>query len=180
MNRPLVCHVMNLKDHIRGVPDFPVEGILFYDIATLLRSPEALSHCLDLMEAELRTWNLDVIAGIDSRGFLFAVPLAQRMGLPMMMIRKEGKLPGDTHSLTYDLEYGTDTLEIQTDALGEGQRVAILDDLLATGGTLAASVALCSQVGAEVVGCVVAIELTFLAGRDAVAAPVFTTMSYDA
>ena len=170
---------MNLKEHIRGIPDFPIEGILFYDIATLLREPAALQHCLDALETQLRAWKPDVVAGIESRGFLFAVPLAQRLGLPMMMIRKQGKLPGPTHALTYDLEYGTDTIEIQTDALEEGQRVVILDDLLATGGTLAASVALCVSVGAEVVGCGVVIDLTFLNGRDAVNAPVHALVAYD-
>ncbi|MAD55533.1 MAG: adenine phosphoribosyltransferase [Euryarchaeota archaeon] len=171
---------MNLKDHIRGIPDFPVEGILFYDIATLLRSPEAMEHCLTAFESAFEAAKPDVIAGIESRGFLFAVPLAQRLGLPMMMIRKAGKLPGPTRALTYDLEYGTDTVEIQEDALEKGQRVVILDDLLATGGTLAASVELCQQAGAEVVGCGVAIELTFLSGRAAVNAPITSLVSYDA
>jgi len=170
---------MNLKEHIRGIPDFPIEGILFYDIATLLRNPDAMKHCLDSLEEQIRQWMPNVIAGIESRGFLFAVPLAQRLGLPMMMIRKQGKLPGPTHALTYDLEYGTDTIEIQTDALREGQRVVILDDLLATGGTLAASVKLCTSVGAEVVGCGVVIDLTFLNGRDAVDAPVHALVAYD-
>lgn len=179
MNRPLFWQVMNLKDHIRGIPDFPIEGILFYDIATLLGNPDAMKHCLDSLEEQIRQWKPDVIAGIESRGFLFAVPLAQRLGLPMMMIRKQGKLPGPTHALTYDLEYGTDTIEIQTDALEEGQRVVILDDLLATGGTLAASVKLCTSVGAEVVGCGVVIDLTFLNGRDAVEAPIHALVAYD-
>src|SRR5210317_162193 len=114
---------MNLKEHIRSIPDFPVEGILFYDIAPLLREPSAMAFCLDAFETVLREWKPDVIAGIESRGFLFATPLAQRLGVPMMMIRKQGKLPGPTHALTYDLEYGRDTIEIQTDALEEGQRV---------------------------------------------------------
>jgi adenine phosphoribosyltransferase len=138
-----------------------------------------MKHCLDELETALRAWSPDVVAGIESRGFLFAVPLAQRLGLPMMMIRKEGKLPGPTRSLTYDLEYGTDTIEIQEDALESGQRVVILDDLLATGGTLSASVELCRQAGAEVVGCGLAIELTFLEGREAVDAPIFALVSYD-
>ncbi|MDA0716195.1 MAG: adenine phosphoribosyltransferase [archaeon] len=170
---------MNLKSYIRGVPDFPIDGILFYDIATLLRSPEALEYCLDALETQLRAWNPDVIAGIESRGFLFAVPLAQRMGLPMMMIRKEGKLPGPTRSFVYELEYGTDTIEIQEDALESGQKVVILDDLLATGGTLAASVELCRQVGAEVVGCGVVIELTFLNGRAQFDVPIHALVEYD-
>lgn len=171
---------MNLKDHIRGIPDFPIEGILFYDISTLLREPSAMAACLDQLEHAVKAWRPDVIAGIESRGFLFAVPLAQRLNLPMMMIRKAGKLPGDTRSLTYDLEYGTDTVEIQADALQPGQRVVILDDLLATGGTLAASVTLCEQTGAEVVGCGVVIDLPFLNGRDAVNAPVHALVAYDA
>ena len=170
---------MNLKEHIRGIPDFPIEGILFYDIATLLRSPEALEYCLDALETQLRVWNPDVIAGIESRGFLFAVPLAQRLGLPMMMIRKEGKLPGPTRSYVYELEYGTDTIEIQDDALQPGQKVVILDDLLATGGTLAASVELCRQAGAEVVGCGVVIELTFLNGRTQLDVPIHALVEYD-
>ncbi len=171
---------MNLKEHIRGIPDFPIEGILFYDIATLLRSPEALEYCLDALETQLRIWNPDIIAGIESRGFLFAVPLAQRMGVPMMMIRKEGKLPGPTRRHTYELEYGTDTIEIQDNALQPGQRVVILDDLLATGGTLAASIELCQQAGADVVGCGVVIELEFLNGRNAIDIPICALTSYDA
>jgi len=171
---------MNLKEHIRGIPDFPIEGILFYDIATLLRSPEALEYCLDALETQLRIWTPDIIAGIESRGFLFAVPLAQRMGVPMMMIRKEGKLPGPTRRHTYELEYGTDTIEIQDDALQPGQRVVILDDLLATGGTLAASIELCQQAGADVVGCGVVIELEFLNGRNAIDIPICALTSYDA
>ena len=179
MNRPIFSTLMNLKDHIRGVPDFPIEGILFYDIATLLREPTAMAYCLDQFEAAMAAWQPDVLAGIESRGFLFAAPLAQRMGLPMMMIRKAGKLPGPTNSLTYDLEYGTDTIEIQADALSEGQRVVILDDLLATGGTLAASVELCRQSGAEVTGCALVVELSFLNGREAVDAPLITLVDYE-
>ena len=179
MNRPMFSTLMNLKDHIRGVPDFPIEGILFYDIATLLREPTVMAYCLDQFEAAMAAWQPDVLAGIESRGFLFAAPLAQRMGLPMMMIRKAGKLPGPTNSLTYDLEYGTDTIEIQADALSEGQRVVILDDLLATGGTLAASVELCRQSGAEVVGCALVVELSFLNGREAVNAPLITLVDYE-
>ena len=179
MNRMEGSSFMNLKDHIRSIPDFPVEGILFYDIATLLREPQAMTHCLEAFESVVRTWKPDVIAGIESRGFLFATPLAQRLGLSMMMIRKAGKLPGETVSLTYDLEYGSDTIEIQADALEPGQRVMILDDLLATGGTLAASVTLCQQVGAEVVGCGVVIDLTFLNGRSVVDAPVHALVAYD-
>jgi len=170
---------MNLKEHIRSHPDFPKPGILFYDIASLLSEPSALRYCLDELESILVDWKPDVIAGIESRGFLFAVPLAQRLGLPMMMIRKEGKLPGPTHGHTYALEYGTDTIEIQQDALTVGQRVVILDDLLATGGTLAASVRLCEKVGADVVGCAVVIELPFLDGREQITSPLHSLVCYE-
>ena len=143
---------LNLKDHIRGIPDFPIPGILFYDISTLLSNPEAWKFALDELENIVAEWNPDILAGIESRGFLLAAPLAERMGLPMTMIRKKGKLPGDVVSYEYDLEYGTDVIEIQSDAISSGEKVVILDDLLATGGTLEASIHLCKQVGAEVVG----------------------------
>jgi len=172
--------VMNLKERIGRVPDFPVPGILFYDIATVLADHEAMAYCLDHLEHIIAEWRPDIVAGIESRGFLFAAPLAQRLGLPMMMIRKQGKLPGPTLSHTYELEYGTDTVEIQAHAIQPGQRVVILDDLLATGGTLAAAVALCRQAGGEVPGCAVVIDLTFLNGREAVKAPVRSLVEYDA
>ena len=170
---------MDLKQHIRGIQDFPLPGILFYDISTVLSHPPAFTYCLDRLEHQLREWQPDIIAGIESRGFLFATPLAQRLQLPMMMIRKEGKLPGETRSLTYELEYGADTIEIQADALQPGQRVVILDDLLATGGTLSASIALCESCGAHVVGCAVLIELDFLNGRRLVNSPLISLVSYD-
>jgi adenine phosphoribosyltransferase len=168
---------MDLIDHVRTVPDFPVPGILFYDVASLLEQPEVWRSVLDRLAAHLRAWEPEVIAGIESRGFLLAAPLAERLGVPMMMVRKAGKLPGETLRFEYDLEYGTDSIEIQTSALGAGQRVAIVDDLLATGGTLAASVALCRQAGADVVGCGVIIELPFLTGREKVAAPLVSLMT---
>ena len=121
---------LNLKEHIRGIQDFPIPGILFYDISTLLSNPKAWSFALDELEKIVSEWNPEILAGIESRGFLLASALADRMDLPMTMIRKKGKLPGDVISYEYDLEYGTDIIEIQSDALAAGSKVVILDDLL--------------------------------------------------
>ena len=169
---------MDLKQHIRGIPDFPIPGILFYDISTILKSSEAMQFAIDSLHTQIKDWRPDIIAGIESRGFLFATPLALRMELPMMMIRKAGKLPGEVVSYEYDLEYGTDTIQIQADAIKSGQRVVIVDDLLATGGTLEASVKLCEKVGGEVVGCSVVIELDFLNGRENLSAPCKSLVNY--
>ena len=157
---------LNLKEHVRGIPDFPIPGILFYDISTLLSNPKAWSFALDELEKIVSEWNPEILAGIESRGFLLASALADRMDLPMTMIRKKGKLPGDVISYEYDLEYGTDIIEIQSDALAAGSKVVILDDLLATGGTLKASIELCEKVGANVIGSAVIIELEFLNGKE--------------
>ena len=137
---------MDLKEHIRGIPDFPIPGILFYDISTIMRSNGAMEYVIESLHDQIKEWQPDIIAGIESRGFLFATPLALKMGLPMMMIRKAGKLPGEVVSYEYDLEYGTDTIQIQSDAIQSGQKVVIIDDLLATGGTLEASIKLCQTV----------------------------------
>ena len=157
---------LNLKEHIRGIQDFPIPGILFYDISTLLSNPKAWSFALDELEKIVSEWNPEILAGIESRGFLLASALADRMDLPMTMIRKKGKLPGDVISYEYDVEYGTDIIEIQSDALAAGSKVVILDDLLATGGTLKASIELCEKVGANVIGSAVIIELEFLNGKE--------------
>jgi adenine phosphoribosyltransferase len=171
---------MDLKDHIRAIPDFPKEGILFYDISTLLAHPDAWQVALGRLAKIVARYQPDVLAGIESRGFLVAAPLASRLGLGFTMIRKQGKLPGDTVKYEYDLEYGTDTIEIQADAVQKGQRVVVLDDLLATGGTMAASIELLNRVGAEVVGTACIIELTFLGGRDRLGGvPFDTLMAYD-
>jgi len=171
---------MDLKDHIRAIPDFPKEGILFYDISTLLAHPDAWQVALGRLAKIVARYQPDVLAGIESRGFLVAAPLASRLGLGFTMIRKQGKLPGDTVKYEYDLEYGTDTIEIQADAVEKGQRVVVLDDLLATGGTMAASIELLNRVGADVVGTACIIELTFLGGRDRLGGvPFDTLMAYD-
>ena len=156
---------MDLKDHIRSIPDFPKPGILFYDISTLLAHADAWQVALGRLAKMVSQFQPGVLAGIESRGFLAAAALASRLGLGFTMIRKKGKLMGDIIGHEYELEYGTDTIEIQSDAVEKGQRVVILDDLLATGGTMAASIELIKKAGIEVVGAACIIELTFLDGR---------------
>jgi adenine phosphoribosyltransferase len=171
--------MMNLKDHIRHVPDFPKPGILFYDISTLLAHPAAWRETVDQLRAAVEPLKPDLLAGIESRGFLVAAPLALALGCGFIMLRKHGKLPGPTVPFSYELEYGSDTIEIQKDAIKPGQRVVLLDDLLATGGTLAGSVQLLRKVGAEVVGASTIIELTFLKGRDKLDVPFTSLIAYD-
>lgn len=170
---------MDLKDHIRGIPDFPKPGILFYDISTLLAEPRAWRHTVYQMASHLTPLEPDVLAGIESRGFLVAAPMALTLGCGFTMVRKPGKLPGETVSYSYDLEYGSDTIAVQKDAVQPGQRVVILDDLLATGGTMAASINLFRQLGADVVGAACIIELTFLNGREKLDVPFFSLVQYD-
>ncbi|GFE96040.1 adenine phosphoribosyltransferase [Gluconobacter sp. Gdi] len=170
---------LNLKDYIREVPDFPKPGILFYDISTLIRSAEAWQVATGRLARIISAWQPDLLAGIESRGFLTAAPLAQRLGCGFTMLRKPGKLPGETISLKYGLEYGEDELHIQADAIKPGQRVVVLDDLLATGGTLAASIDLLRKVGAEVVGASVLIELAGLKGRDKLDVPLNALITYE-
>ncbi len=157
---------MDIKDHIRTIPDFPKPGILFYDISTLLAHPDAWQVAMGRLAQMIRRYQPDVLAGIESRGFLVAAPLALKLGCGFTMVRKPGKLPGKLVSYEYELEYGSDTIQIQDDAVEPGQRVVILDDLLATGGTLGASINLFKSVGAEVVGTACIVELDFLGGRD--------------
>lgn len=170
---------MDLKDHIRGVPDFPKPGILFYDISTLLAHPDAWQVALGRLARIVSAYQPDVLAGIESRGFLVAAPLAAKLGIGFCMVRKPGKLPGETISHDYELEYGADTIQVQRDAIAPGQRVVVLDDLLATGGTLGASLALFDKVGAKVVGAACIIELTFLNGRDKIGVPFESLIKYD-
>ncbi len=154
-----------IKDAIRAVPDFPKPGIMFRDISTLLSDPVAFKESLDLFESHFKARGITKIAAIDSRGFLFGGALADRMNLPLVLIRKKGKLPYETISADYELEYGTDSLEIHTDAVSSGDKVAVLDDLLATGGTLAAACKMVEQLGAEVSTVAVLVELSFINGR---------------
>jgi adenine phosphoribosyltransferase len=170
---------MDLKDHIRGVPDFPVPGILFYDISTLLRHADAWQVAMGRLANMVRGHQPTLIAGIESRGFLLAAPLALKLGCGFIMLRKKGKLPGPVTGLDYALEYGTDRIEIQSDAVTPGARVVIVDDLLATGGTMAAGIALLRSVGAVVPAAAALIELSFLHGRDRLDVPFEALLSYD-
>ena len=156
---------MNLKSYIRSIPNFPKPGILFYDISTLLANPEAWQIAISRLTRIVSLHQPEILIGIESRGFLVASPIACRLGVGFAMIRKKGKLPGQVVSHEYDLEYGSDTIQIQSDAIKPRQRVVILDDILATGGTLAASTKLIEKVGSLPVAAAGLIELTFLNGR---------------
>jgi adenine phosphoribosyltransferase len=170
---------LELKDHIRGIPDFPKPGILFYDISTLLRHGPAWRAAMARMARAIKPFRPQVLAGIESRGFLVAAPLALELGLGFIMLRKPKKLPGVTLGYNYALEYGTDRIEMQADAVEPGQRVVVLDDLLATGGTLAAGIHLLREAGAEVTGAATLIELTFLNGRGKLDVPFTSLAAYD-
>lgn len=171
---------MDLKDHIRGIADFPKPGILFYDVSPLLAHGPAWKTAIDRLAEAVRPHKPDVLVGIESRGFLVAAPLALALGIGFVMVRKRGKLPGDKVAHSYDLEYGTDTIEVQSDAVKPGQRVVMLDDLLATGGTMAAAITLLRQIGADVRAAAFLVELTFLNGRDKLDVPSLSLMAYDA
>jgi adenine phosphoribosyltransferase len=171
---------INLKDYIREVPDFPQPGILFRDITPLLSHAAAFAAAIDRLADYYQDQRIDVIVAAEARGFIFAAPLALRLQVGFVPIRKPGKLPFDTHSFHYELEYGTDTLEMHVDGVSEGQRVLVVDDLLATGGTVGACCNLLEQVRAEIVGCAFAIELTGLGGARAIARyPIFSLIQYD-
>ncbi|WP_086464472.1 adenine phosphoribosyltransferase [Oceanibaculum nanhaiense] len=170
---------MDIKQHIREVPDFPKPGILFYDISTLLMHPGAWQHTVQQMADAVAPHKPDLLAGIESRGFLVSAPLALKLGCGFIMLRKKGKLPGATVRHDYDLEYGSDSIEIQEGAIQPGQKVVLVDDLLATGGTMAASAALIRKVGGVVPAAACIIELTFLNGRDKLDMPVTTLAKYD-
>jgi adenine phosphoribosyltransferase len=169
---------MDLKDHIRGIPDFPKPGVLFYDISTLLRDADAWQVAMGRMAKAVRAYQPDLLAGIESRGFLIAAPLALKLGCGFIMLRKRNKLPGVTVGINYSLEYGTDRVEVQADAVESGQRVVVVDDLLATGGTMAAGIALLRQVGAVVPAAAALIELTFLNGRQRLDVPCEALVAY--
>ena len=158
---------MDLRPFIRDVPDFPVPGILFRDITPLLRDPAAFAHALELMTQQVRAIAPDAVAGVESRGFIFAAPIAAALDLPFVPIRKPGKLPAARMTIEYTLEYGANQLDIHADALKHGQRAVSVDDLLATGGTARAAAKLVELTGAEVAGLVFLIELAALGGRAA-------------
>jgi adenine phosphoribosyltransferase len=168
-----------LKKLIREVPDFPKKGILFYDITTLLKDKKGLATLIDAMAEHYINKSVDLIVGIEARGFIFGPALAYRLNAGFVPVRKPKKLPAETARVTYDLEYGTDTLEIHKDAVAKGQRVVIVDDLLATGGTATACVQLVKSIGGEVAGLGFAVELDFLKGREKLAPhDVFSLLHY--
>ncbi len=156
----------NLAAHIRNVPNFPIHGVQFKDISSLLLDPDAFGQTIGRMVEQASQRHVDCLAAIDSRGFLFAAPMADRMGLPLALVRKAGKLPGETLGYEYTLEYGTNTLEIHRGDIEPGQRVLIVDDLLATGGSIQAAANLVEQVGGVTAGVGVVIELIGLNGRE--------------
>lgn len=155
-----------IKSKIRDVPDFPREGILFKDITTVLRDPEAFKKSVDLLAKHYEKQKIDFIAGIEARGFIFGSALAYRLQKGFIPIRKPGKLPSKTERMSYELEYGIDSLEIHVDAVEPGKRVLIVDDLLATGGTAEAAIKLVKKIGGVIVGIAFVVELEFLKGRD--------------
>jgi adenine phosphoribosyltransferase len=178
MNQAINCEP--LKSLIRTVPDFPKPGILFYDITTLLKDKTGFAQMIDAFAAYYIGKEIDLVLGIEARGFIFGPALAYRLNAGFVPVRKPGKLPAETLTIKYDLEYGSDSLQIHKDAIQPGQRVIIVDDLLATGGTMLATTQLVKKLGGEIAGLAVAIELDFLKGRDKFPEyDVFSLMHYD-
>ncbi|MDR3182496.1 MAG: adenine phosphoribosyltransferase [Planctomycetaceae bacterium] len=164
--------MLNLADHIRTIPDFPIPGILFYDITTLLQNPQAFCETIDRLAGEITSFGkINYIAAPEARGFIFGAPLAYKLGVGLIPIRKPGKLPFKTVSKSYELEYGTNTIQINSDAVKTGDRVLLLDDLLATGGTIEACRQLVTELGGEVVGAAFVMELRSLNGRERIKNP---------
>ncbi|MAG94212.1 MAG: adenine phosphoribosyltransferase [Planctomycetaceae bacterium] len=157
---------IELKAHIRDIPDFPKPGIMFRDITPLLANPKAFRRVIEHLAEHFRDARVTAVAAAEARGFIFAAPLALALDAAFVPVRKPGKLPGDVHSFAYELEYGTDSLEMHIDALGEGDRVVIVDDLLATGGTVKACTEMIEHSKAEIVACAFLIELDYLNGRE--------------
>ena len=155
---------MNLRDYIRDIPDYPKEGILFFDITPMLSDPDAFRHAVDSMAEKFKDCGATKIVAAEARGFIFGAPLAYKMGIGFIPIRKPGKLPYKVHSITYDLEYGTDTLCMHEDAIEKGEKVLVIDDLLATGGTTKGMLDLVNEAGGDIVGCGFVIQLGFLDG----------------
>ncbi len=171
---------MDLKTVIRNVPDFPVPGILFRDITPVLESPGAFRAALAQLVEAVAGVEFDSIAALESRGFLFGAPMARQLGKPLVILRKPGKLPGELESVSYDLEYGSATLEAHTDSIGAGDRVLVVDDLLATGGTAAAAGQLVTKLAGQVAAYLFLVELTDLEGRAGLGAtPIFSLVKYD-
>ncbi len=155
-----------LEEYVRSIPDFPEEGIIFRDVTSVLQDAEGLHLAVDTMQDKVKDLEFDVVAGPESRGFIFGTPIAYNMRKPFVLIRKKGKLPCETVEISYDLEYGQATIEMHKDSIKPGQKVLIVDDLIATGGTTEAMIKLVERLGGEVVGVVVLIELAGLKGRE--------------
>jgi adenine phosphoribosyltransferase len=171
----------SIRKAIRDIPDFPRPGIVFKDITPLLGDGPLFAKTIDALAERYRDQKIDMVLGIESRGFIVGAALAYKLGAGFCVVRKPGKLPYDTHSASYELEYGTDSLEIHIDAIAQNARVLIVDDLIATGGTAAATAQLVSKLGGEVVECAFVIELSFLKGRDKLQPyGVFSLVHYDA
>ena len=170
---------LDLKQYIRDIPDFPKPGILFRDITPLLASPRAFGECVRRIAAHYQNSRIDAIVAAEARGFIFAAPLALQLNAAFVPIRKPGKLPFKTHAFEYELEYGSDTLEMHADGVSDGQYVLVVDDLLATGDTVEACCRLLSRTGAQIVGCAFAIELLDLKGADRIAQyDIFSVIKY--
>ena len=170
---------MDLREHIRVIADFPKDGISYKDITTLLKNGEMYRAAIDAMVEKIRPWQPEVIVGPEARGFLLGAPVAYALGIGFVPVRKPGKLPAKTIRETYALEYGFDTLEVHADAINPGERVVVVDDLLATGGTMLATANLMKKIGADMVGMGFLIELAFLNGREKLAEfPVFSLVEY--
>jgi len=170
---------MDLREHIRAIPDFPKPGILFRDITPLLANPASMQYAIDMFAEKVADYRPDHIAAIESRGFIFGMPLAYKLGIGFAPVRKPGKLPAAIHTASYALEYGNDTLELHQDAFPKGSRVLIVDDLIATGGTAAATAELVQKAGSEVIGYGFLIELVGLEGRSKLPnVPITTLLEY--
>ena len=170
----------DLKKKIRSIPDFPIKNVTFRDITTLMQDGEAFHAACDLFYERYKDWKIDKIVGIDARGFVFGAVLAYRLGIGFVPVRKKGKLPYKTISEKYNLEYGSAEMEIHADAIGRGERIVVIDDLIATGGTIAATVKLVEKLGGKVVECAFLVELPDLKGREAIKDhDVFSAMTFE-
>ncbi len=171
---------MNLKDKVRSIPNWPIEGVIFRDITTVLQDPEAFRHSIDLFYERYKDMQIDKIVGIDARGFIFGAVLAYKLNLSFIPVRKKGKLPFKTISAEYDLEYGKDTVEMHEDAIEKGDQVLVVDDLIATGGTVAAAVELVTKLGGIIVECAFLVELPDLKGREKIpGVPIFSLTEFE-
>ena len=175
----MATEAIDLEKYIRNIPDWPKKGILFRDITPLLAEPKALAAAIDALCADFREAGIEYVAAVEARGFIFGAAVAKRLGVGFVPIRKKGKLPFKTETVSYDLEYGTDTLEVHSDAVRSGAKVLMVDDLLATGGTMAAACKLIEKIDGQIVGIAFLIELGELAGREKLSGyEIKTVLSY--